>query len=176
LSERHGWLRLKGSVLTLDDSGSPVFVGRRQQHFACKATTLLDFAPTQDGHEAGLTVFMNSQHHYEIAVNYENGTFQVILRRRIGDLQARVARHTVTAGRISLQIQAEPTQYLFSYAQEGRSSITLGSGATRYLSSEVAGGFTGVYLGMYATSNGKDSTALADFDWFDYEPTVAPQP
>jgi alpha-N-arabinofuranosidase len=118
---------------------------------------------------------MNSQHHYEIAVNYENGTFQLILRRRIGDLQARVASHTVTAGRICLQIQAEPTQYMFSYAQEGQSPVALGSGATRYLSSEVAGGFTGVYVGMYATSNGKDSAANADFDWFDYEPTDAHQ-
>jgi alpha-N-arabinofuranosidase len=176
LSERPGWLRLKGSALTLDDPGSPVFVGRRQQHFSAKAATLVDFVPARDGDEAGLTVFMNWQHHYEIAVTSENGTLQVILRRRIGDLQACVARHTVKAGRIRLQIQAEPTHYLFSYAQEGHNPVTLGSGATRYLSSEVAGGFTGVYLGMYATSNGKDSAPIADFDWFDYEPTISALP
>jgi alpha-N-arabinofuranosidase len=39
---------------------------------------------------------------------------------------------------------------------------------TRYLSSEVAGGFTGVYLGMFASGNGKISTAPAGFDWFEY--------
>ncbi len=32
----------------------------------------------------------------------------------------------------------------------------------------VVGSFTGVYLGMYATGNGKASSAPADFDWFEY--------
>jgi xylan 1,4-beta-xylosidase len=173
LLERPDWLRLKGSPLTLDNPGSPVFVGRRQQHFSCKAATLLDFAPTQDGQEAGLTVFMNREHHYEIAVLYEDDTCQVILRRRIGDLSAVVMRRNFSGGRICLQIQADPTQYSFSYIQDGHMPVVLGTGATRYLSSEVAGGFTGVYLGMYATSNGKPVEVVADFDWFDYQPTIS---
>src|SRR5690606_27161206 len=32
LTARAGWLRLFGSEVTLDDLGSPTFVGRRQQH------------------------------------------------------------------------------------------------------------------------------------------------
>ena len=48
----------------------------------------------------------------------------------------------------------------------------LARGSTRYLSTEVAGGFTGVYLGMYATSNGQERTAPADFDWFEYHPIL----
>lgn len=43
LVEREGYLRLYGSELSLNDSGSPTFVGRRQQHFNCKVETLLDF-------------------------------------------------------------------------------------------------------------------------------------
>jgi alpha-N-arabinofuranosidase len=38
---------------------------------------------------------------------------------------------------------------------------------SRYLVLTV-GGFTGVYVGLYATGNGKASTANADFDWFEY--------
>jgi len=169
LSERPGWLRLKGSPATLDDAVVPVFVGRRQQHFTCTATALLDAIPTEDGHEAGLTVFMDRMHHYEIAVVQNNGICEAILRRRIGDLSAVVARTAVTPGQITLQIQATPTSYTFAFSQNGNGLIHLGAGSTRYLSSEVAGGFTGVYLGMYATNNGKGGLAVADFDWFDYQ-------
>jgi xylan 1,4-beta-xylosidase len=54
--DRPGWLRLYGSPLTLDAQDSPVFIGRRQQHFSCKARTLLDFTPRCDGEEAGLVI------------------------------------------------------------------------------------------------------------------------
>ena len=43
-------------------------MGRRQQHFDCAARTLLDFDPASDNEEAGLAVYMNERHHYEIAV------------------------------------------------------------------------------------------------------------
>ena len=37
------------------------------------------------------------------------------------------------------------------------------------LSSDVNEGFTGAYLGPYATSNGIESDAYGDFDWFVYQ-------
>ncbi|HEX4713453.1 MAG TPA: hypothetical protein VH164_00850, partial [Ktedonobacteraceae bacterium] len=67
-------------------------------------------------------------------------------------------------------IQADADKYTFAYALPGQSTHMLATGAARYLGSEVAGGFTGVYLGMYATSNGQDQSAQADFDWFEYAP------
>jgi alpha-N-arabinofuranosidase len=170
LSERPGWLRLYGSALTLDAQGSPTFVGRRQQHFACRARVHLQFTPARDGEEAGVTVLMNNQHHYEIALTRLEGQLQVIVRRRIGDLSALVARTMVSTDTIELAIQADANAYTFSYALPDQDMHVLATGLARYLSSEVAGGFTGVYLGMYATSNGQDRATPADFAWFDYVP------
>ncbi|HXR66807.1 MAG TPA: glycoside hydrolase family 43 protein [Ktedonobacteraceae bacterium] len=168
LSERPGCLRLYGSALTLDAQGSPAFIGRRQQHFACKVRTHLHFAPTRDGEEAGLAVLMNNQHHYEIAFTRLEGRTQVIVRRRIGDLSALVACEPVNAETLELTIQADADTYTFAYALPGQDAYILATGSTRYLASEVAGGFTGVYLGMYATSNGQGRSEPADFDWFEY--------
>ncbi|MFN8376820.1 MAG: hypothetical protein U0694_28595 [Anaerolineae bacterium] len=42
-------MRLKGSAYTLNDLASPAFVGRRQQHVSCRASTRLDFAPQKQG-------------------------------------------------------------------------------------------------------------------------------
>jgi xylan 1,4-beta-xylosidase len=168
LSERQGWLRLNGTALTLDDRGSPAFIGRRQQHFACKAATMVELSSTGEGHEAGLTAYMDRDHHYEIALCYEDSAYQIILRRRIGDLAAVVAKHSISSNKVSLQIQAYPDHYDFAYTLDGNESTLIGSGQTRYLSSEVAGGFTGVYLGMYSTNNETANPSVADFDWFDY--------
>ncbi len=170
LTEHQSWLRLKGSAVTLNDLDSPAFVGRRQQHFDCIASARLAFSPTQSGHEAGLTVLMNEKHHYEIAVVFDQGSRDVIVRKRIGDLSAVVARNSISDGDITLKIQADAERYHFAYALDDADFKPLADGLTCYLTSEVASGFTGVYIGMYATGNGSACTVPADFDWFDYRP------
>jgi alpha-N-arabinofuranosidase len=170
LTERPGWLRLKGSAVTLDDSDSPAFIGSRQQHFACRAAALLDFSPQKPGDEAGLTVLMNESHHYEIGVQYYEGTRWFFVRRRIGDLTADVAGAQIPDGLVTLQIEADAERYTFSFAVGDQPLHPVQTGSARYLSSEVAGGFTGVYIGLYATGNGDPASSPADFDWFDYRP------
>lgn len=167
--ERSGWLRLQGSAVTLNDSDSPAFLGRRQQHFACMASACLSFDPSRETDEAGLTVLMNETHHYEIFVTLRDGVRCVMVRRRIGDLVAVVAQEEIVDGLTVLTIEADAKQYTFSYRIDGMPVHTLATGSTRYLSSEVAGGFTGVYIGMYATGNGQAASEPADFDWFDYQ-------
>ena len=44
LSERPGWLRLRGSAVSLDEVASPAWVGRRQEHFDVRLTTKLEYA------------------------------------------------------------------------------------------------------------------------------------
>jgi alpha-N-arabinofuranosidase len=178
LSARKGFLRLTGTPVTLDDVDSPTFVGRRQQHFDCRVRTLVEFAPTHAGQEAGLTVLMNNLHHYEIAITgaEESGSArparQIIVRKRIGDLAAVVAHEPAPDGPIILEIKADREKYEFAFAvgadADKASFKHLASGMTKYLSTEVAGGFTGVYFGIYATSPAEAPAGIADFDWFEY--------
>jgi xylan 1,4-beta-xylosidase len=169
LTERQGFLRLKGSAVTLNDVDSPAFLARRQQHPNCKVRALLDFSPQNNSEEAGLTVLMNEKHHYEIGLRYGDAGRVVFVRKRIGDLAAVVAEEMIPEGLVELHIEAEESSYHFAFALSGEQPKILASGESRYLSSEVAGGFTGVYLGMYATGNGKKAEAVADFDYFVYE-------
>jgi alpha-N-arabinofuranosidase len=169
LAERPGFLRLRGTGVTLDEQASPTFVGRRQQHMTFHAAATVDFQPTRPDEEAGLTVLANASHHYEIAVaGAPGGARRVLLRRRIGDLAAVVAEEPVGPGPVTLRVTGQPQQYTFSFSVAEGPQRALGTGSTRYLSSEVAGGFTGVYLGLYATGHGANCAAPADFDWFEY--------
>jgi xylan 1,4-beta-xylosidase len=168
LTDRPGYLTLYGSSISLDDVDSPAFVGRRQQHFDCNVSTSLEFSPTEEGEEAGLTVFMNNRFHYEIALGIREGVKKVFVRRRIGSLWKVEAEQEYEQAAIILSVQADAKNYSFAYGLPGGESITLGSGECSLLSTEVAGGFTGVFFGLYATGNGKDSTPPANFDWFEY--------
>ncbi len=170
LSERKGWLRLYGTEITLNDVDSPTFIGRRQQHFNCRARTLLDFHPRQKNEEAGLSVLMDEKHHYEIAIVGDCEGRKVIVRRTIGKLSAVVAEEPIDDGPVVLEVRADKNEYYFQYAVGDNKLKEIANGETKYLSSEVAGGFTGVYMGLYATGNGKGNSIPADFDWFQYTP------
>jgi len=171
LKERPGWLRIRGSKVSLNDIDSPAFVGRRQEHFDCSVTTLLDFSPGSENEEAGLTVLINERHHYELAVTLTGRKRSVMVRRRIGGLAAKVACRDIGSGLLKLRIDADRNMYRFSYALNDDDFKPLAEARTRYLSTEIAGGWTGVYLGMYASGNGKAADAPAFFDWFDYTPS-----
>ncbi|MBZ0302988.1 MAG: glycoside hydrolase family 43 protein [Anaerolineae bacterium] len=170
LDSHPGNLTLYGSELTLDDAGSPACVLRRQQHFRCLISTGTTFDPARDGEEAGLTVFMNENHHYDLALVRWNGQRCAIVRRRIGSLSAIVAQMPLPPGRVTLAVEADYLYYIFRCGLTGGEMHTLATGETRYLSTEVAGGFTGVYLGMYATGSGQRSSTPALFDYFEYHP------
>ncbi len=174
LTHRPGALSLRCCAASLDDGFGVVFVGCRQEHFDCEVATSLSFAPEVDGEEAGLTVWMDSRHHYDLFVSCENGTSFVSVRRRIGSLTAVVACEKLLDDQVTLLVRANRLLYaLFVVSKNGDEHI-LAFGETRYLSTEVAGGFAGVYFALYASGNGRNSTALAEFDWFDYRDRAQP--
>jgi alpha-N-arabinofuranosidase len=168
LTEKKGYLRLYGSEISLNEVDSPTFVGKRQQHFNCNVATLLDFNPEKKDEEAGLTVFMNENHHYEIAVIGDVSNRKIILRRTIGKLSAIVAEEVIGEGNVILEVNADKNEYNFIYTIGDDVPKVIADGETKYLSSEVAGGFTGVYIGLYATGNGMRNSTPADFDYFRY--------
>lgn len=169
LEERPGWLRLRGSAITLDDRDSPAWLGRRQEHFACRVETQLDFTPGVLGEEAGLTVYANERHHYEIGLTWHStNTRRLFVRRRIGDLSAIVFQTSLPTGLVTLAIETAGDHYTFCYALHGEAFQPVAEGATRYLATEVAGGFSGVYFALYATGNRQQSVSPADFAWFEY--------
>ena len=133
-----------------------------------RSGTLLDFNPMLETEEAGLTVFMNQEHHYDVCLSLHAGRRHVTLRRRVGDMQVIVTRREVRPGPVEIGFTADEQSYHFHYADADGRQVPLGDGRIRYLSTEVAGGFTGIMIGLYASGNGAAAITPADFDWFDY--------
>lgn len=173
-------LKLKAAKATLDavnptvasirsNADAPTFVSRRQQHMNFKATTEVSLNGSRTGDEVGLTTFMSSEGHYEVAlIRQADGKQAVTLRYRIGKLAHIEKVVPVTAKTVQLRVEGTPSTYTFSYATDGRNFTKLGEMDTKFISSETLGGFIGVMLGLYAQGN-EGTRAEGTFSYFDYE-------
>ena len=153
-------------VLRSAGTAERTFVAVRQVEPSCRAEVELVLDPVDDGDEAGLTVFMNGRHHYDLGIVQTAGGQVVRLRRRVGSLVTEGPGTAVSGGPVRLRVEATPFTYNFWVQDDGRTT-SLGSGEVLYLSSEVAGGFTGVHLGLYATGAG-----CAAARWFERTTTA----
>lgn len=149
---------LKGTDISLDLPKNPTFIGIRQRDFDTEIS-----CEVQLNHgEAGITLYMDENHHYDLALRKEGTNYQVIERLNIGTIKS--VEHQVdlaASNQATLIIRADRQQYSF-YTRIHGEDILLGTAQTRYLSSEVAGGFTGVVIGLYAHGEG----AVAEFTEF----------
>jgi xylan 1,4-beta-xylosidase len=177
LTERPGYLRLKGDTSSITQGKKVTFAGRRQQHENFSATTSLDFKPVNETDEAGLTVFMDYKSHYDLSVKNINGKRMLLLTCNLGMIKHVEKQIALGNGPLELKVEgivssaafSSANNYTFSYSEDGKPYQVISIVDGKYLSTETNGGFTGVYLGLFATGNGQKSVANADFDWFDYQ-------
>ncbi|WP_234414466.1 hypothetical protein [Paenibacillus sp. CAA11] len=160
-------LTLKGTEVSLNQPESPTFIGIRQKDF--NALISCDVSLTRG--EAGITLYMDEHHHYDLALCKDENGYKVIERLNIGDIKT--IQHAIDLGdhgQATLRIQSNSEQYNFYLHTNGK-DIHLGSAQTKYLSSEVAGGFTGVVIGLYAYGQG----SIAEFAKFKCDYSVEPR-
>lgn len=147
-------LILKGTDTSIQQADSPTFIGIRQKDFNCKITCNVKAFNC----ESGISIYMDENHHYDIAIEQYNSGYRVIERLNIGDIKSVQNTVNIKGNQAELIVESSNTKYDFLVKTED-GIIKLGSGKSRYLSSEVAGGFTGVIIGLYAYGNIEDNYA-----------------
>lgn len=149
-------LRLIGTdTLLSTKAASPTFLGVRQTAFCQKFETTLsiDMDTALAGAAAGLTVFYNDEHHYDIFLRpAAEGKNQIVLRRQIYDLVAETACIETVHDWVDLKIVADRELYSFYYALPESEFSLLGAGTTAALCTEITRTmtFTGTFVGMFA--------------------------
>ena len=139
-------LILSGTKTTLDDLGSPTWIGLRQKDFC----GIVSCHVTVTGGEAGITVYMDEDHHYDLAIQKTESGYEAVKRLNIGDIKSTEQCVTLSeSNEITLNITFEHEWYHFSITENGQ-TFDFGSACSRYVTTEVAGGFTGVMFGLYA--------------------------
>ncbi len=170
LSEKNGFLRLKGSAASLNDLLSPTFVAKRQQHFDFELRTSLRFKPSNMQEEAGLMLMMTNLFHYDLFIHQSGNRKVVALRYVLDSLHQTVKEIPLTDEATTLVVKGNKKLYSFYVQMKDGSLQLVGNLNTRFLGTEVTGGYNGVLLGLYATGNGKPAKSNAYVDWFSYTP------
>jgi len=153
-------VKIKSSECSLDTpAGVPSFICLHQKEFDMEISADVE---TLDG-EAGITVYMDENHHYDLALQKdESGGCQIILKLNIGDIKHLKTVIPGVQNKAALKIKSDALNYHFFYIQDGKENF-LGKAQTKYLSSETVGGFTGVVLGLYS-QNGKEFNEFKNFE------------
>lgn len=154
-------LSLCGTEVTLNDRDSPTFIGVRQSEFF----THLSVEINGEAMEAGVTFYMDEDHHYDLFLSRENKEKWVILRIHIGDAEQIIMRFALEQEENAiLEVISDKEKYQF-YVRYKKKLHYLGKARTKYLSSEVAGGFTGVFMGLYAVDFHNKWSNFSNLRW-----------
>lgn len=103
-------LTLQGTEVTLDVPASPTFIGLRQRDF----DAVISCNVTLTGGEAGFTLYMDENHHYDLAIRQDGAQYRVIERLNIGDVKS--IQHEVDLGsdnQATLLIKSGKERYSF---------------------------------------------------------------
>jgi xylan 1,4-beta-xylosidase len=167
LTQRLGHLRLQLRPETLADQANPSFVARRLQHRNFSAHTGIDFEPELDGDCAGLAVYHSGSHHFRFEVA---GVGRRVARviRRLADVEEIVGQCDVETATVRLGVEGRQGLLEFRIADGAGNWHLIAQVDSVGLSASVAGGFFGVLIGVFGTSSGVPTTAVADFDGFEY--------
>lgn len=175
-SIKKGYLCLQLRPTTTKDGENPSLIARRFQHHQFTATTKMKFKPASANEVAGLVGIQNENFHYRLELGLKDNTqvlslYKVFSNKRKEQKEALLAQVPYSKNEVVLSMKVDHMHVEFFYGKDENHLQALGgTQSCDAFCSNYSGGFTGAFVGMYASSQSKESTNEACFDWFKYEP------
>jgi len=169
-----GKLRIYGTAAGTDEAVvSPSFVCVRQEDHNFIAETCLTLGNARSGDKAGMSIYMDSNGHYDICLAKKGGKTVIETKYRLGSV-THTEEIPYSGSKVWLRLTGNPFRYQLWYSKDGKEFKAAGTGDARFLSSETFGNFTGIMLGLWAESPA--GKGYADFEYFEYKETVPQMP
>lgn len=168
-------LRLRPEICS--GNSNPSFIGRRQQHLNSSAAVKMDFTAIKENEKSGIVIFQNERHFYFLCKSVQDSEPVVQLYKYDDSSKYSmklIATHSIpleySKESIYLKISSTDDTYSFFYSFTADVWTPLKEGVdATFLSTRTAGGFVGCFYAMYASSHNITSTAIAEYDWFEYK-------
>ena len=174
LTERPGHMRIWTQDGQLFEIRAKNTLLRREEELSYTAVTKLEFEPTRDGEQAGLTCYYSTATYARFSLCFEGERkLQLVINRNHGEeLIAEV--NQVNNGPIWLKVEVDRLTRRFLYSYDGESWSEAGVlKDCIYLCDEGVPDdpkrHTGTLVGIYANNGGCGSRIPADFDFFEFQ-------
>jgi xylan 1,4-beta-xylosidase len=173
LTERPGHFRIWTRDGQLSEIRAKNTLVRREQELVYTANTKVDFYPTKNGEQAGLTCYYSTATYARLSVCYEEGRkIMLVINRNQGE-EVMAVVEDVKEQSIYLKVEVDKLTRTFYYSYDGQEWILVGVLENCiYLCDEGVPEdrkrHTGTLVGIYANNGGCGSRIPADFDYFEY--------
>ncbi len=160
IKRSNGVMTLVPNAKVTDKRGFPSMAAVRQADFECTAEIELDFAPRENGDEAGLAVYLSPKNIYSIAKKRENGADYITVTMRADELIHIIYHTKVPEDKIKFKIKSSTEKYEFYYAAYNGEYISAGNAPAKFITTDIADRcFTGAVIGAYVQSDMKTTAA-----------------
>jgi xylan 1,4-beta-xylosidase len=172
LSERPGWLRLKGDEPTVSCFRQSL-IARRVQAFHTETSTELDFQPESFKQMAGLIAYYDTENHYYLRVSHDEKTGRGLnIIRTAAAAGGEILEEDIPLpdeGTVHLKVSIQTTDVRFAYSIDGESWNEIGPVLESAVLSDDFNhlGFTGAFVGLCAQDQVTKGHP-ADFKYFKY--------
>jgi xylan 1,4-beta-xylosidase len=137
LSERKGFLRLKGTADKLQEVKEVAFIGTRQNEMSGSFNTAFEFVPHGENEEAGISVFQKKYFHYDLFITIRNNKKVAVLKKNVGDMINEVSAITDSGNRFECRVTFDPFNYYF-FIRQNDQWIAAKTGIVNQVSTQVA--------------------------------------
>ena len=178
-SPENQWYQLKKGTIkiqlrpeTVNTLKNPSFIAQRTRNENYRSLTKMTFKSKKVNEKAGLVIYRRHGNNYQLLKEKNELVLIKVLQENnkgtvIPEVVARVPYKNNT---VFLAVEVKGIKAAFFYGAEKDNLSQIGSMQDyTIVSDDVAQKFNGVYIGMYATSDGKKSKNVAEFDWFSYQ-------
>ena len=173
LEERKGFLRMYTGDYDLNDLRAYNTLVRREKDHAYTATTKLEFNPSKNGEQAGLTCYYGIYNYIKLFMVHDNGWKIRLVENRAGSQTCIGESPNINQSVVYLKVDVCKQERRFYYSFDNKQWVLVGVVEdARFLSDEggqVGKRHTGTQVGIYANNGGNKTKIAADFDWFHYE-------
>lgn len=174
LTERPGYLRIWTQDGQLSEIRAKNILLRREQELSYTASAEVEFYPSRDGEQAGLTCYYSTATYVRFSLCYEGGRkLQLVINRNHGEeLMAEVSG--ILEKPVYLKVVVDKLRRSFFYSYDAEQWMLAGVlEDCIYLCDEGVPDdpkrHTGTLVGIYANNGGCGSRIAADFDYFQYD-------
>ena len=173
LTERKGYFRIWTQDGTLSEIRAKNTLLRREQELCYTAQTKLEFNPTRNGEQAGITCYYSTVTYVRFSLCFEDGRkLMLVINRNHGE-EVVTEVDGIPEGAVYLKVETEYLTRRFYYGFDGNEWILAGTIENCiFLCDEGVPEdrkrHTGTLVGIYANNGGCGSRIPADFDYFEY--------
>ncbi len=144
-------------------------MGFRQKESDFRYEVKMNFNPTDELSEAGMSIFQQDDNYLNFVLRLEQGQPKIMLHYKAPEKNVNVLLDQAVKayrGEIIFQLISKNDQYNYAY------SLDNGQTYHRFYTSDASlvlcKGYIGTNLGVYATSKLDETDDFVDFDWVNY--------